>query len=99
MRLRSRRFVYGSIATLIGFGGWLGVIAARWDRVEGIVFSVFIVALIAAGYAAWFAPSAEGRDWWYGFALFGLFHLLAMSSGARQPLLSAGVDQLANLAI
>lgn len=99
MGSRSRRLAFGTIAAAVGLAGWLCVIAARWDRIEGVAFALLVVALIAAGYRAWFAPSPEGRDWWFGFALFGLFHLLSPAVGPRQPLLLAGVDRLADLAL
>src|SRR4051812_19367272 len=99
MGSRSRTLAFGTFAAVVGLAGWLGVIAARWDRVQGVAFALLIVALIAAGYRAWFAPSPEGRDWWFGFALFGFSHLLPPPVGPHQPLLAAVVDRLADLTL
>ncbi len=98
MIARTRNLAFTIVALLLAVGGWIGVVLARWDRVADAAFPVLVVALIAAGFRAWFAPTAKGRDWWFGFAAFGLFHLLSPSTGPRKPLLSAGVDRLAEVA-
>ena len=95
---RTRNLVFASLAVLAAVGGWLGVVLAQSDRAESAAFSALVVVLIASGFRAWFAPSTNGRDWWFGCAAFGLFHLLSPSTGPRQPLLSMGVDRLADLA-
>jgi hypothetical protein len=80
MNPRIRSLSMALVAIAIGVGGWLATLWAASEQWVAFAFCTIGVLLIAAAFRGKFAASERARDFWTGFALFGLIHFVAADS-------------------
>ena len=95
MNPRVRSLALTLVASAVGVGGWLATLWAASDRWAGIAFAAIELLLIAAAFRGRFAANERARDFWTGFALFGLIHLLAnWPNGSVELMTRAAIDRV-----
>ena len=95
MNPRVRSLALTLVAIGLGVGGWLATLWAASDRWAGIGFAAIELLLIAAAFRGRFAADERACDFWTGFALFGLIHLLDnWPNGSAELMTRAAIDRV-----
>ena len=94
------KVIFILVAIALSVGGWLATLWAASERRAAIAFSVIGMVLISAAFRGRFASSERARDFWTGFALFGLLHFVAdRKTGGYQLMTTSVVQRIGDLVL